>query len=62
MNQTTNVDRNPIPQYTYGSASTEIFPGTFPTVRKEGVGVAADVSTPTSEEAKGKEKSWTFLI
>jgi hypothetical protein len=60
LDPTTSVDRNPLPAYTYGAGANETFPGIFPTnrgiagtrgpieIHKEGIGVAGDVSTPTT--------------
>lgn len=61
LNPTVIADPNPLPAYTYGTASNETFPQTFPTVRKEGVGVAADVSTPTFAGSEGEGKEIDFF-
>ena len=72
LNPITVIDPNPLPKYTYGSASRETFPQTFPFVRKRiddflekegagGVGVASDVSTPTFGGSEGEGKEIDFF-
>jgi poly(A) polymerase len=72
LDPVTVIDPNPLPKYTYGSASRETFPQTFPFVRKRiddllekegagGVGVAGDVSTPTFGGSEGEGKEIDFF-
>ena len=61
LDPATVVSEQPLPPYTYGTASNETFPQTFPTVRKEGVGVAADASTPTFGGSEGEGKEIDFF-
>ena len=69
LDPVSSIDRNPLPAYTYGAGANETFPGIFPTARgvagtrgpieihKEGMGVAADVSTPTFSSTSGGKDS-----